>query len=240
MKPDLPSDGRNAATFALLLLGDGRYPAGGHVHSGGIESAIADGRVHDEVTLESFVSGRIATSGLVDAALVAATVHHLGQCLPSKASQLLRDLDAEAAARVAFPLRDMSRRQGRQLARVAQQCWAGPRLAALTETLPSGALLPITLGTVTVEAGIRIEDAARLAMHYAITTPAQAAVRLLGLDPYGVAAMTARFADVAERTVREALETAEGPLSELPARCGPLLEIAAVEHHAREARMFAT
>ena len=30
---------------ALLLLADGRFPAGGHVHSAGIEAAVGDGRV---------------------------------------------------------------------------------------------------------------------------------------------------------------------------------------------------
>lgn len=235
MRPD------NAAAFSLLLLGDGRYPAGGHVHSGGIESAIVDQRVHDEATLEMFVTGRIVTTGLVDAALAAATFHRLASCPPWNAPDVLRDLDAEAASRApALPLREASRRQGRQLARVAQQCWPGLRLVALTSALPAGALLPIALGTTAVEAGLRMEDAARLVMHHTMTTCAQAAVRLLGLDPYGVAAMTVRLADLAERTAQEALATAAGPLVELPARSAPIFEIAAIEHDEREAAMFAT
>ena len=57
-------------SFALMLLADGRLPAGGHVHSGGIESAVADGRVHDLASLRSFTEGRLWTAGLTDAALV--------------------------------------------------------------------------------------------------------------------------------------------------------------------------
>ena len=32
---------------ALLVLADGRFPAGGHAHSGGVEAAVAHGAVHD-------------------------------------------------------------------------------------------------------------------------------------------------------------------------------------------------
>ena len=63
--------------MGLLLLGDGRFPAGGHAHSAGVEAAVADGRVVDEVTLERFVHGRLVTTGLVDAALSAATLRRL-------------------------------------------------------------------------------------------------------------------------------------------------------------------
>ena len=41
----------------LLVLADGRLPAGGHAHSGGLEAAVAAGRVHDLSTVESFLRG---------------------------------------------------------------------------------------------------------------------------------------------------------------------------------------
>ena len=61
----------------LLVLADGRLPAGGHAHSGGLEAAVAAGRVHDLATLEAFLRGRLATAGLVAAAFAAATTHRL-------------------------------------------------------------------------------------------------------------------------------------------------------------------
>ncbi|MEV7563365.1 urease accessory protein UreF, partial [Streptomyces sp. NPDC089795] len=39
---------------ALLVLADGRFPAGGHAHSGGAEAACKAGRIHDAATLEDF------------------------------------------------------------------------------------------------------------------------------------------------------------------------------------------
>ncbi|MDP9074601.1 MAG: urease accessory protein, partial [Actinomycetota bacterium] len=46
--------------IAALLLADGRFPGGGHAHSGGLEAAVADGSVADLAGLEAFLIGRLA------------------------------------------------------------------------------------------------------------------------------------------------------------------------------------
>ncbi|MFG1885896.1 urease accessory protein UreF [Micromonospora sp. NPDC049102] len=61
-----------ATSSLLLLLADGRFPAGAHAHSGGLEAAVAAGRVTDLASLEAFLVGRLATAGLVGAAFAAA------------------------------------------------------------------------------------------------------------------------------------------------------------------------
>ncbi|MEU7673111.1 urease accessory protein UreF, partial [Streptomyces huasconensis] len=57
---------------ALLVLADGRFPAGGHAHSGGAEAAVKAGRITGATSLEAFCRGRLQTTGLVTAALAAA------------------------------------------------------------------------------------------------------------------------------------------------------------------------
>ncbi|MBE3010040.1 urease accessory protein UreF [Microbispora sp. NEAU-D428] len=57
---------------ALLLLADSRLPAGGHAHSGGVEEAVRRGTVTGTGDLARFLRGRLATAGLVTAALAAA------------------------------------------------------------------------------------------------------------------------------------------------------------------------
>ncbi len=231
-----------AASFAALLLADGRFPAGGHVHSAGVEAAITDGRVSDEATLEAFLRGRLRAGALVDAALAAATVERLGrQAATAAIDGALCNLDDEAAARVASPpLRAASRRLGRQLLRAASRCWAHPVLSRLGVALPAGAMQPVALGAVGVSAGLDTETVAQLAVHHALATPVQAAVRLLGLDPFAAAAIVARLAPDAEVVTAAAVAAASGRLDLLPARAEPLVELASVEHSEWALRMFAT
>ncbi len=225
---------------AMLLLADGRFPAGGHAHSGGVEAAVADGRVRDEAMLEAFVRGRLTSVGLGEAALAAATVLRCGRPWPD-AVDALAELDTEAEARVpAPPLRIASRRLGRQLLRAAGRCWPHRLIEVAAETAPDGLHQPVALGVAGVAAGLSAEEVAALAVHHSITTPAQAAVRLLGLDPYAVAAITASLSVDGERVVADALDAAAGPLALLPARTGPLVDIAAIEHGGRDDRLFAT
>ena len=241
-EPDA-SAASTVSTLALLLLGDGRFPAGGHAHSAGAESAVADGRIVDLATMEAFVVGRLWTAGLVDASLAAATAVRVGRCTGSDTLRTtVSELDAEADARIPIePLRAASRRLGRQLVRVSSRCWPAADLVALIDELPDGAHLPVALGTVGVVAGLGPVDVARLTTHHTITTAAQAALRLLGLDPYDVAASTVRLGEVAAAVVDEAMAWSVVPdLADLPARTGPLVEIAAVEHRRWEYRLFAT
>ncbi|MEU3593389.1 urease accessory UreF family protein, partial [Streptomyces filamentosus] len=99
---------------ALLVLADGRFPAGGHAHSGGAEAAVKAGRIRDAADLEAFCLGRLHTVGLTAAGLAAAAALGLDPY----------ELDAAADARTPSPaLRTAARRLGRQLLRAARAAW---------------------------------------------------------------------------------------------------------------------
>ena len=96
-------------SVAALLLGDSRFPAGGHAHSGGVEPAVTAGTVTDLATLEAFLRGRLRTAGLVAAGIAAlpALAHRLATHGPRRdaSANLARDdywalLDAEVDARI--------------------------------------------------------------------------------------------------------------------------------------------
>jgi urease accessory protein len=227
---------------ALLLLADGRFPAGGHAHSAGLEAAVADGRVHDLVTLEAFTRGRVRTAGLVDAALAAATVQRVAAAVPgAPALAALVAVDAEAEARILVPpLRAASRRLGRQLVRAASRCWPSALLAAATGACPDGTHLPVATGAVGLVAGLDGPAVAALVVHHAIATPTQAAVKLLGLDPFEVVALAARMGPLAAEVAADAVAAGDGELADLPAPTGVLVDLAAIGHERADARMFAT
>lgn len=223
---------------AFALLADGRFPAGGHAHSAGVEAAVHDRRITGVHQLEDFVRGRLHTVGRTDAALAAATVLRLDH---HDVVATLRLLDAEAGARIAPPaLRSASRRLGRQVVRAAAACWPSALLAELTGAFPDGAHQPVAFGAVATSAGLDALDAARLVLHHTAATPLQAAVRLLGLDPFTVAALTARLGEEAVSVASDAVVLAAGPLRDLPAASGPMSDIAACAHAGRDGTLFAT
>lgn len=148
---------------ALLVLADGRFPAGGHAHSGGAEAAVKAGRVTGAATLGEFCRGRLHTAGLVSAAVAAAAV--LGAD-PG-------ELDLAVDARTPSPaLRVASRRLGRQLMRAARATWPSAELDALAREFPKGAHQPVVLGLVARSAGLGAEDAAYCAAYESVSGPA--------------------------------------------------------------------
>ncbi|MFG3055855.1 urease accessory protein UreF [Kitasatospora sp. NPDC048239] len=221
-----------ASTAALLLLADGRFPAGGHAHSGGAEAAVKAGRVHDTDTMTAFLTGRLHTTGLTTAALAAAAA--TGQ------DTLL--LDAAADARTPSPaLRQTSRRLGRQLLRAARATWPHHRLDRLAERFPRGAHQPVALGSAALAAGLTPEQTASIAAYESVNGPATACVRLLGLDPYEVAAALARLAPQLDAVAAAAVAAALlGDPDALPASSAPLLDVYAEQHSSWKVRLFAS
>ncbi|MFE2543788.1 urease accessory protein UreF [Actinacidiphila glaucinigra] len=220
---------------ALLLLADGRFPAGGHAHSGGAEAAVTAGRITGLGTLEDFCRGRVHTTGLVAAALAAAAA--------AGADPLA--LDEAADARTPSPaLRQTARRLGRQMMRAARTAWPSPGLDALATARPRGAHQPVVLGVTARSAGLTPPDAAHAAAYEAVTGPATAAVRLLSLDPFAVTAVLARLAPDLDEVAARAADAAHRCLTEgtgaLPAASAPLLDVYAEAHAGRPVRLFAS
>ncbi|MEC4017611.1 urease accessory protein UreF [Streptomyces sp. H27-D2] len=240
--PPTPAPGRSAGSpappanrAALLVLTDGRFPAGGHAHSGGAEPAVAAGRIHDAASLEDVCRGRLHSAGLVAAGLAAAAAAGLDPL----------DLDEAAEARTPSPaLRLTTRRLGRQMMRAARAAWPSAELDALAAARPRGAHQPIVLGLAARSAGLGPLDAAYAAGYESISGPATAAVRLLSLDPFDattvLAVLTAELDQVAERAADAAEQARTEGVDALPAASAPLLDIAAEQHAAWSVRLFAS
>jgi urease accessory protein len=220
---------------ALLVLADGRFPAGGHAHSGGAEAAVKAGRITGAESLEAFCRGRLHTAGLVAASLAAAAVLGVDP----------RELDAAADARTPSPaLRGAARRLGRQLMRAARVAWPSGELDAMAREFPKGAHQPVVLGATARAAGLGAEDAAYCAAYESVSGAASAVVRLLSLDPFDATGVLARLAPEMDRVADRAVEAARGVVDHgveaLPAASAPLLEISAEAHAAWAVRLFAS
>jgi urease accessory protein len=249
-------------TAPLLLLADSRLPAGGHAHSGGLEAAATAGRVDGMSGLEGFLRGRLATAGLASAGLAAAACQHAA-AVAGGAVPRWADLDAEAAARTPSPAqRRAARAQGRALLRAARAAWPHPVLDALAADRshdPAGPLTadpgaaspgaasrradgpfhPIILGACVWVAGGTPADAAVIAATAAISGPAAAAIRLLGLDPLAVTGLLARLAgDVAGLAEVACRAARAGDWTALPAPASPGLDLLAQRHALQEVALF--
>lgn len=208
-----------ATLMTLLTLSDSRLPAGGHVHSGGVEEAIASGLVTDLATLRAFLGRRIRSTGLVTASLAAAV--HAGELSVGEA-------DRETDARTPSPAaRRSSRAQGRGLARLARRVWPDGGWTDVGVT-PH---LAVAAGAVGAVAGLKPEDTAASIVYTTMTACATAAQRLLALDPADVAAVTFEFSALCALTAAQA---ARGP-AELS---DPLLDVLAERHAERERPLF--
>jgi urease accessory protein len=203
----------------LLALSDSRLPTGGHVHSGGVEEAIASGLVVDLSTLRAYLRRRIRTHGLVTASVAVAV--RTGTLSVAQA-------DGETDARTPAPAaRVASRAQGRGLTRLARRVWPEHDWDAL------GAKphLAVATGSVGAASGLLAEDVALTVVYTTMTGSATAAQRLLALDPGDVAALTFELAQMCDQTAADAAK-------ELADLSDPLLDVLAQRHVERERPLF--
>ncbi|AHH93983.1 hypothetical protein KALB_607 [Kutzneria albida DSM 43870] len=221
-----------AICTAALVLADSRFPGGGHAHSGGIEEVAARGMLRDERDLRSFLVGRLRSAGLVAAVFAAA------------ATDLTRDwteLDVEFDARTPSPAqRAASRAQGRSTLRAGRAAWPSPALDKLVAEVPAPHHA-VTVGALIGAAGGTPAEAAHCAGYLAVSGPASAAVRLLGLDPFAVNAVVAGLAPELAAVTELAERGHALPAGELPAPSSPALDLFAESHeriHRQEVRLF--
>jgi urease accessory protein len=207
----------NLAT--LLVLADSRLPAGGHVHSGGAEEAVASGLVVDLDTLGAYLRRRIRSHGLVAASVAAAV------CAGTLSAE---DADKETDARTPAPAARMaSREQGRGLLRLARRIWP----TADWDAVGARPHLAVAAGAVGAASGLTAAHTALAVVYTTMTATATAAQRLLALDPGDVAALTFELSALCDRTAATACH-------ELADLSDPLLDALAQHHSLRERPLF--
>ncbi|MFR9750094.1 urease accessory protein UreF [Nocardia sp. 004] len=221
MRESGTSDPVAPSRATVLALADSRLPIGGHVHSGGMEEAIASGLVRDVATVELYVRRRIRTSGLVAASLAAAVC--AGELDPVRA-------EVEADARTPAPgARVASRAQGRGLLRLAKQLWPRHDWSTLGTTPHAST----AFGMVGRTAAVSPREIADVVVYTTLTGAATAAQRLLALDPAAIAACTIRLTDLCDRVAAEAV-TGLATVSD------PLQDVLAERHLFRDMPLFAS
>ncbi|GAB3490184.1 urease accessory protein UreF [Nocardiopsis coralliicola] len=229
----------------LLLLADGRLPAGGYAHSGGLESAVFTGRVRDTADLARFLAGRVATTGAVNAAFAAAACAALRRSTAPgadsgderQALQRLAVLDAELDARTPSPaLRKVSHTLGRQLLRALKAVSPHP----LQQRMPPAAHHPLAFGAGAAMLGLAPVDAARGLLHETVSGPASAVVKLMRADPFDAYRVITELRGTLDAAAEDAAGRAWDDPEDLPSCSAPQSDYLAEVHETLETRLFAS
>jgi urease accessory protein len=218
---------------ALLLLADGRFPAGAYAHSGGLEPAMAAGQVRDLDAVRAFLSGRLETVGAVAATFAAAC------CAAASAEDRawLAALDAGLDARMPAPAaRATSRQLGRQLVRAVERV----RPDQQVRLLGSEPHQPLAFGLAGGVFGLSVRDVAVAVLHDTAAGVVAAAVRLGSFDPLAAHAVLAGFAPRIDQLADAAAARHRAEVAQLPAYAAPLLDLYAEQHAHRRTRLFAS
>ncbi|EFC82427.1 urease accessory protein UreF [Parafrankia sp. EUN1f] len=264
MNADPTTTGHVEARAALLLLADGRLPAGGHAHSGGVEAAVLGGDITGLDDLAEFLRGRLATAGLLAASFAAGVcraVHAAASAASAAAAASANPASpagpaspaepAHAAGTKGVPLLDVlaafddevDARTPSPAQRAASRAQgrALMRVARAAWPVPIQPSSPhhcVALGLVAAAAGLEPRDAALAAAHASVNGPATAAVRLLGLDPLAVTGLLAEIAASVDSTAFEADQASLGSPANLPAGSAPHLDLLSERHRTAQVRMF--
>ncbi len=209
------------ALAMMLTLADSRLPVGGHVHSGGVEQAIADRVVVDAAGLRRYLERRIATGALVAASIAAAVAD--GRLSDAVAQ---RETDARTPSSAA---RAASLSQGRGMVRLARRRWPDHDFSDHI----SRSHLPVIAGRVGRLCGVSGRRTALVQVYTAMTGAATAGQRLLALDPADVAIITMDLAPLCE-------DIAEEAASDLADLSDPLFDVLAERHERRGMPLFAS
>ena len=215
------------------MLADGRLPAGGYAHSGGLEPAVTARRVIDVAGLEKFLIGRAQTAGLIAAGFAAAACARAGRDDFSDLATLETELDARTPS---SELRKVSRDLGRQLRRAMSSIHPHSHFAALGDAPHQ----PIVMGVAAAVLGLGPRDAALTILHENNSGAAAAAAKLMRVDPFHVHAILARMTTRLDALAVRAAAAADGPPADLPSPGAPLSDIAAEHHRRRDVRLFAS
>ena len=208
------------ARWRLLQLADSAFPAGGFVHSGGLEAALALGEVAGEDGVERFAGAALWQAGTF--ALPFVREAHRA---PEAAAALDERCEAAQASHVA---RRASRAQGRAWLRTCAEAFA---IAA--PELPLGHL-PVAFGATARALGLDEDDTLAVHLHVTARGVLSAAVRLGAIGPHAAQRAQDRLAGIAA-AVQGAC--AARPL-ERAAHAAPVQELCATLHDTLPARLF--
>ncbi|TXN29020.1 urease accessory protein [Lacisediminihabitans profunda] len=218
-----------------MMLADARLPVGGHVHSAGLEPALAAGMPANRVF--DYLLGRAHSVSLVEAG-TAVVARHVA--LPATADSVAAGLaaveSAWAARTPSRALREVSRSLGRGYLRLGTRLWPGHPGIDACSAAPSPLSRPVVLGAIAAAANLDAESLVRLVIYDDAQTVAAALLKLAPIDPAIPAGWVLRACGEVDHLVA-AIAALTSP-DAIPASGAPQTEEWAESHSLTTQRLF--
>jgi urease accessory protein len=233
-----------ARMMRVLQLGDSVLPVGSFSFSNGLESAVQEGVVRDEITLGEFVLSAVSRAATSDGiALLAAHRAALGTDIGRvdiERVDIGRVLAADRAVyerKLGEESRTMTVRMGRKLAEVSASATRAPLLGQWLHRVRAGetpGTYPVALGVLFAELGSPEADAFAVHQYGVAMTTLSAALRLMRVNHRQVQAiLTAANGTVPGDYAR----VRDASLTDM-AGFAPMTDILAAIHVRSHVRMF--
>ena len=222
------------ATMRLLQFGDSMFPVGAFAFSGGLESAVQRGVVHDPASLAEFVGTVTHLAAGGDG--IALLAGHRGAVV-GDLDRIRRADEAVHLRKLAEETRAMTLRMGRKLAEAAARVIGDSMLDrrlrdSATDRVPI--TYPVALGALFAALGLSEEDAFAVHQYGVAAMVLGAAVRLMRVDHLDTQAILYAVNATAAGEYRHA---AVASLDDMAA-FGPVLDVLAADHVHAHVRMF--
>ena len=232
----------NTSLLSLLQLSDPALPIGGYAHSGGLETYVQEGLVHDPATAKTFVREMLRTSLFyTDAALVAlahdaAEVQAAGkppaETLGHTSAETLEDLDALCEAiKIPKEIREASRKLGSRLLKIFGQSAAR---AAGHAGSPAITHYPVVFGYCAASQQIPKPDALTGFYYNAAAGIVTNCVKLIPIGQQEGQQILLSL----QPLIHELTEKSQNPDKDLIGRCCTALDIRCMQHEQLYSRLY--
>jgi urease accessory protein len=220
----------------VLQFGDSVLPVGAFSFSGGLESAVQQGIVHDAATLEEFVRTAVRQAATADGI---ALVHAHRAAVAGDASRIIAIDQAVLNRKLNEEIRTMTTRMGRKLAELCEHVRPGATMAGFLAAIRAGSTpgtYPIAQAIAFAGFGLGEHDAFAAHQYGVASMITGAALRLMRVTYLDAQAILLKVTEPADDDYAAA---ASADLDDM-ATFAPLTEIAAGIHIRSTIRMFMT
>jgi urease accessory protein len=217
-----------------LQFGDTMFPVGGFAFSGGLESAIQKGVVHDVATLQAFVRTALDQAETGDG--VALVWAHRA-AMAADLDEVVRIDERVYARKLSSETRLMTVRMGKKFAEMGAEVIGSPALTAWRERIAAGATpgcYPVSLAVNFAAQDLPARDAFAVHQYGVASMILSAALRLMKISHVDTQRILYRLDTGADAAYETAAAT---PLADM-AGFAPLTEILAALHVKAHVRLF--